>query len=139
MRAFLDTSSLIKLYHLEAGSLALRAQLPDNVEVIVTQLTWVESTSAFGRIVRRGTLTQALAHAALQDLQTDWRQFTVLAIDQATYQLAAQRVQQHAALALRSLDAIQLAAALAAGPLNAFFTHDQRLRDAATAEGLPVR
>ena len=54
-------------------------------------------------------------------------------------QHAAQLVQKHSNLALRSLDAIQLAAALAAGPLDAFFTHDQRLRDAATAEGLPVR
>ena len=139
MRAFLDTSSLIKLYHLEAGSLALRAQLASDVEIVVTQLTWVESTSSFGRIVRRGNLAPAAANIALQKLRSEWPYFQVIKIDEAMFQEAARLLDKHAALALRSLDAIQLACALAAGQLDAFFTHDQRLRDAAAAEGLPVR
>lgn len=99
----------------------------------------MESTYSFGRIVRRGDLSQALADAALQDLGTDWSGFEILTIDQSVYLPAAHLLSKHHTLALRSLDAIQLAAALAAGPLDAFFTHDQRLHDAATAEGLPVR
>lgn len=52
---------------------------------------------------------------------------------------AAKLAHKHQGIGLRSLDAIQLACALTASPLDAFFTHDQRLRDAALAEGLPVR
>ncbi|WP_375417377.1 type II toxin-antitoxin system VapC family toxin [uncultured Hymenobacter sp.] len=139
MRAFFDTSSLIKLYHAEVGSAELRAQLSTSTQVIVTQLTWVESTSSFGRVARRGALTNEQAATALALLRHDWRLFEVVDITAAHYAAAAVLVERHQPLALRSLDAIQLAAALAAGPLDAFFTHDERLRQAARAEGLPVR
>lgn len=139
MRVFLDTSSLVKLYHSETGSAELKAQLTGHVGIVVTQLTWVESTSAFARIVRRGSATPNEAATALSRLRAEWTYFEAVQLDEAIYQQAAQLVQKHTDLALRSLDAIQLACALAAGPLDAFFTHDQRLRAAALAEGLPVR
>jgi len=40
--------------------------------------------------------------------------------------------------ALRSLDALHLATALAVGPLAAFVCYDARLADAAREQGLPV-
>lgn len=89
--------------------------------------------------MRRGSLTAQQAANALALLQHDWAAFEVLDIVAAHYQAAAELVVKHDSLALRSLDAIQLAAALAAGPLDGFFTHDDRLRQAALAEGLPVR
>lgn len=139
MRAFLDTSSLVKLYHLEAGSAALKAQLVGDVQLVATQLTWVESTSAFSRIVRRGDLEPADGAIKLGALRTDWLLFDVIPIDDTVFAGASYLLEKYNHLALRSLDAIQLAAALAAGPLDALFTHDQRLHDAAMAEGLPVR
>jgi len=139
MRAFLDTSSLVKLYRTEPGSTELRAQLDYDAEIVVTSLTWVESTSTFGRIVRRKDLTQAQADEGLADLQRDWVNFQVVQLSEAILLQAALLLRKHHALALRSLDAIQLAAALTAGPLDAFFTHDDRLQKAAAAEKLPVR
>ena len=85
--------------------------------------------SAFGRKVRRGELS----------LTQDWRNFERLPLQTNLLRQAADLLTKHHDLALRSLDAIQLAAALAAGPLDGFFTHDQRLRAAATNEGLPLR
>lgn len=138
MRFFLDTSSLVKLYHSEAGSAELRAQIQVDTDIlIVSELLWVEFPSAFGRKVRRGDLSQAQATISLSAFAHDWADFVRVALP--LLQHAAQLLQRHTALALRSLDAIQLAAALAAGPLDAFFSHDQRLREAAQAEGLPVR
>lgn len=139
MRYFLDTSSLIKLYHTEQDSATLRAFFRDSDTFVVTDLTWVEARSAFGRKVRRGELSLAQAAISLDFLAEDWSQFERLALPTDLLRQAADLLTKHHTLALRSLDAIQLAAALAAGPLDGFFTHDTRLRTAALAEGLPVR
>lgn len=140
MRFFLDTSSLVKLYHSEAGSAELRTQIQPATDIlIVSELMWVEFSSAFGRKVRRGDLLQAQAAISLGAFANDWTDFVRVALPLPILQNAAQLLERHTVLALRSLDAIQLAAALAAGPLVAFFTHNQRLRAAAQAEGLPVR
>lgn len=139
-RVFLDTSSLVKLYHAEAGSTALRQQLDMNRDkIFLAELAFVEFTSAFGRKVRRGELDAPTAAASIADFQRDWFNFSHVPLGSTLLTRAAALVQGHHSLALRTLDAIQLAAALAAGPLDAFFTHDDRLRKAATAEGRPVR
>lgn len=106
---------------------------------MVAELTWVEMHSAFQTKVRQGVLTQAAATRRQQLLARDWSSFGQIPLTTELLRQAAKLLRKHSALSLRSLDAIQLAAALAAGPLDAFFTHDQRLRAAALAEGLPVR
>lgn len=139
MRCFLDTSSLAKLYHSEADSAALRAQIQLTDELFVAELAWLELHSAFGRKVRRGDLPQAQADISLRAFGQDWPAFTHVPLSWHLLEEATRLLTKHAAFALRSLDATQLAAALAAGPLDAFFTHDQRLRAAALAKGLLVR
>ncbi len=84
-------------------------------------------------------LTQNLATRRLRLLVADWPSFQRVALVPELLAQAARLVREHHALALRSLDAIQLAAALAAGPLDGFFTQGTRLRAAALAEGLPAR
>lgn len=138
-RIFLDTSSLIKLYHAEPDSAQLRQQVQPTDEVIVSGLTRVEMYSAFGRKLRRGDLPTGLAQTGLRLFEQDWLNFHVVALDAKCLEEAGYLLQRYTPLALRSLDAIQLASALAAGKLDTFFTHDQRLHDAALAEGLPVR
>lgn len=118
----------------------MRAQIHfDRATLLVAELTWVEAHSAMQTKVRLQVLPQADVEQRLQALATNWPNFQHIALTTPLLAHAATLVTTHHALALRSLDAIQLAAALAAGPLDAFFTHDQRLRDAAMAEGLPVR
>ena len=116
----------------------MRAFFRDGDTFVVTDLTWVAVRSAFGRKVRRGNLTLAQAAISLDFLAKDWPQFEQLPLPTKLLLQAADLLTKHHALALRSLDAIQLAAALATGPLDGFFTHDTRLR-AALAESLPVR
>lgn len=140
MRIFLDTSSLVKLYYNEPDSVALRAQINFQRDtLVVAELAWVEAWSALHTKVRQQVLTQADAAHRLQLLAADWPSFVHIPLATPLLNHAATLVAAHHALALRSLDAIQLAAALAAGPLDAFFTHDRHLHDAATAKGLPVR
>ena len=139
MRFFLDTSSLLKLYYKEPDSLLLRAQVPLDNELVVAELAWVEVHSAFQTKVCTSTLSQTWATRKLKLFALDWPNFTRIALTTDVLSQAATLIAIHKRLALRSLDAIQLAAALAAGPLDAFFTHDERLRQAALAEDLPVR
>lgn len=140
MTFFFDSSSLLKLYYQEADSAALRAQIQLNRDtLVVADLAWVELHSAFQTKVRQRVLTQNLATRRLRLLAADWPAFQRIALTPELLAQAAKLVRKHHVLALRSLDAIQLAAALAAGPLDGFFTHDTRLRAAAAAEGLPTR
>lgn len=138
-QVFLDTSSLVKLYHTEPDSAQLRQQVQPTDEVFVSGLARVELYSAFGRKLRRGDLSSALAQTELQLFERDWPGYQVIALDAKCLEEARNLLERYTSLALRSLDAIQLASALAVSKLDAFFTHDNRLRDAALAEGLPVR
>lgn len=141
MNSFLDTSSLIKLYdHREVGVAALQQQLDPQGIIYLSTLTQVEFASALGRKQRRSELTSAEATALQRLFETDYPTYGWIELAPAVLNLATQLLATHNALALRSLDAIQLASALAVrANIQQFFTHDQRLRDAALAEGLPVR
>lgn len=140
MRAFFDTSSLVKLFDPgEADSAQLIASTATLSAIVLAELTKVEFVSALQRKIRRGDVTPEQAQAVIQTFDRASNSYEWVSLSTSVLQDAAQLLRRHTALALRSLDAIQLAAALAAGPLDAFFTHDERLRQAALAEGLPVR
>jgi hypothetical protein len=67
--------------------------------------------------------------------------FRVMPITTARYQEATQLIDRHVRIGLRTLDAIQLAVALALshqGVIDQFVCADQRLCDTAIAEGLSV-
>ena len=80
-RIFLDTSSLIKLYHAESDSVQLRRQVQLTDEIVVSGLTRVEMCSAFGRKLRRGDLPATLAQTGLRLFEQDWPSFQVIALD----------------------------------------------------------
>lgn len=140
MRAFFDTSSLVKLFdpgEVDSPRLIVTAAMFSTI--VLAELTKVEFVSALQRKIRRGDITSEQAQAVIQTFDGAGHSYEWVSLSTSVLQDAAQLLQRHTALALRSLDAIQLAAALAAGPLDGFFTHDERLRQAALAEGLPVR
>lgn len=140
MRAFFDTSSLVKLFDPgEVDSAGLVATAATFSAIVLAELTKVEFVSALQRKIRRVDVTPELAQAVIQTFNGASDSYEWVSLSIPVLQDAARLLQRYIALALRNLDAIQLAAALAAGPLDGFFTHDDRLRQAALAEGLPVR
>jgi predicted nucleic acid-binding protein len=140
MRAFFDTSSLVKLYDpTEADSSRLVTAAASLSAIVLAELSRVEFVSALQRKARRADITPEQAQTVTHFFQGGSGSYEWIALFTPMLQSAATLLEKHTALALRSLDAIQLAAALAAGPLDAFFSHDERLRQAALAEGLPVR
>ena len=137
MNSFFDTSSLVKLYDYREVDSATMQQLIDPQGVIyLSTLTQVEFASVLSRKRNRGDLNAAAQALPLQ-FEADTQAYGWVEQTPALRQLAVQLIQKYNSL--RALDAIQLASALAVrADIQAFFTHDQRLREAAAAEGLPV-
>ncbi len=125
MRAYMDSSALIKLLIAEASSSALRLYLGDGASLLSSRLAEIEVERA---IRRHQFAVQPEFDALFEDL-------LVREIDRGIA-AAAGRLRP---AGLRTLDAIHLATGLELrAELDAFITYDARLADAARAHRLPV-
>lgn len=128
MRLYLDASALVKLVQVETESAALRRYLRRNRSDAAV-------TSALSRVeVVRAVL--AGGPAAVAKARRQLARAYVVPLDRGLLDDAATI---GAGQALRSLDAIHLAAAWRLGSdLRAVVTYDHRMQQAANAVGLPV-
>lgn len=126
MAHYLDTSALAKLVVAEAETDAFRAWLAQaDREPVSCDLTRTE----LARAVRRVAPDRAVLARNVLDA------VTLLAVTTSTFE-AAGRLES---TMLRTLDAIHIAAALELGDeLDSIVTYDERMADAARANGLPV-
>jgi predicted nucleic acid-binding protein len=125
---YLDASALVKLATPEAETDALRAALGTFDARVTNRLATVEVARA---LLRRGVGTAAL----VADVPQAFSGLAFTELDPAIAESAGRLGPP----ALRSLDAIHLASALALGAeLDALVTYDGRLADAARAAGLEV-
>jgi len=123
---YLDTSAVVKLVVSEAETAALRAWLagadrePVSCDLARTELLRAVRRAAPDRVVQ--------ARAALDSI-------TLMTVTTATFEEAGRLDPT----LLRSLDAVHLAAALSLGDdLEGIVTYDDRLAEAAQANGVPV-
>lgn len=122
---YLDTSALVKLVVQETETPAMRAWLTSGIEPVSCDLTRTELMRAVRRV---NPDTAQLARAVLDGL-------TLTTVTTATFEAAARLLPD----ALRTLDAVHLAAALALGDdLDAMVTYDDRLAGAASLHGVSV-
>lgn len=126
MAIYLDTSSLVKLVVAEPETTALRSWLADaNDDLVACDLVRTELLRAVRRVVpdRVRSAREVLDALALIEVST------------AVFEQAGRLDPA----AMRSLDAIHLAAALDLGDdLDALVTYDDRLAHAAAAHGVAV-
>ena len=141
---YLDTSALVKRYIDEIGSVWLRANIDPVLRpfLVISQLLVVEVHSALNRRLREGTISQddctRTKHAFQGDCQNE---YNLIPVSEAIVDLACDLLERHP---LRASDAIHLATALTSNqllsshglPAFTFLCADDRLIDAATAEGL---
>ena len=134
-----DTCALAKLYVAEPDSDAFETWFADVMPVKISRLTTVEFESVLGKYTRTGRLSAATAGGVLaafdEDISAGCLQIVEFSV--AEFELARALIRKHASRGLRSLDALQLAAALAART-ELFVTADRKLAGAAAAEGLQV-
>ncbi len=130
MSLYVDSSALLKRYVDEADSdIAERYLLADKVWVTARH-TWVEVRRNLARLLEGNALADAQRYFA-----ADFRRMHVVELDEATCDLAAQIAEVSA---LRTLDALHLAALRRVGQDVPLLSFDIRQAAAARSLGLTV-
>lgn len=143
---YLDTSAAVKLYVPEAGSHWLRDLLAaDHSPVVLSShLVRIELRSALARRLREGTVTQEEYRRMLELFAEDRAAlYRFVPLTEAMIQQAGDLLERYP---LRGYDAAHLATALiinrqlteASEASLVFLSADDRLLEAASAEGMPV-
>lgn len=139
MILYADTSALVKKYVHEAGSEEVLARFASFETVATASLTQVEMAAALAKAARQGWADKTSLLQAWQDFLEHWPSYTRLPISAGAVERAAHLAWKHG---LRAYDSLHLACAQilqeAAGETTLFACFDQRLRQAASAEGLPL-
>lgn len=138
MILFLDTSALVKLYIAEPGSERLREAVSRDEPLVVSILAFPEFHATVARRTREGLLEAEEREQIHQSFAEDWKALTQVP-------LGAQVLTSIRALCetypLRGADAVHLASALLLKDESlpvTFVCADQRLLEAASAEGLAI-
>jgi len=113
MKVFLDTSSLVKLYHQEEGTDELLAFLAEGVyEIWLSELTMLEFRSALWKKVRTRELGKNVAVRVMNCFNDDHDKFRWVHLELPITRIALSTIMKYGAKGLRTLDSIQLACAL---------------------------
>lgn len=138
MRAYYDTSALLKLLVSEPGAADAIACWAASEDQYASRIGYVELRAAAARLQRDGRVQPEDGRRLRGDLEVLWRGLVPVPVDEAVSRHAGALAERHR---LRALDAIHLAAAVrvaAPDEVLHFVSFDVRLRVAATAEGLVV-
>ncbi len=109
MIAYLDTSSLVKLYVEEEGSSSVR-KLVERAELVATSVVaYPEARAALARQRREGGLTSAGYDRAKNDFEQDWPRYLTIEVNEAVYRSAGDLAERHH---LRAFDGLHLASYL---------------------------
>ncbi len=113
MKAFLDTSSLIKLYHQEEGSDSVMEALSNDVEEIsLSELAVLEFRSALWKKIRGKELEEKVAIEVIACFHNDRDNFQWILLQSDIIESASHLLMKYGSRGLRTLDSLQLAAAL---------------------------
>ena len=138
MILYLETSRLVKLFFDEEGSAETRDLAAKADVVAVSIVAYAEAWAAFARKRGEHGIGAADFRSLRQDFDRAWESTFVVGLTEEAVRAAGDLAEKHG---LRGFDAIHLASAAsiasATGGAGVLFcTADQKLRAAATAEGL---
>lgn len=135
---FFDTSALVKRYADEEGTQTVDRLIenPDK-SIVITSLSIIEIASAFRRKYNRGAITERQRDGLLGSFfQEATDKFTVVPVDETSFEEAFDLVLEDD---LRTLDALQLGAALAVPTPDldlTFVCADDKLVEVAENQGI---
>lgn len=142
MKVFLDTSSLIKLYHREAGTQQLEFIFSSLkiTAVFLTEIAKIEFASAIWKKVRIKEMTDAEALTTLHLFDSDSQKYIFISADSIIIERARLLIEKYNVEGLRTLDSIQLATCVSLSQqANLFLTSDYLLKDLLVKENLPTQ
>ncbi len=133
---YFDTSALIKRFAVEPGS-PLVDRLAETALVATSKVSYAEVYSGLCRRKRERALGPAAYELSCRQFEKEWPAYVQAPLTDSVLQLARDVIQRHP---LRGFDAIHLASALElaeiSGEPSRFIAADQKLLEAAKAEGL---
>jgi predicted nucleic acid-binding protein len=134
--AYFDTSAVVPLLVVEAGS-ARAATLWDGADRVVSvRLMYPEGRAALAQAHRLGRLTARQLRAAVTEFDSRYEQFDLVEVDDPLARHAGQLAEAHG---LRGSDAVHLAAAHRVRDADlVLVARDQALLTAATADGMSI-
>ncbi len=136
---FLDTSSLLKLYHREIGTTELESLFSTLkiTEVFLSEISKIEFTSTIWKKVRTKEVTILEAQTTLDLFESDFNKYSFIATDSIIIEQARILISKYDIQGLRTLDSIQLATCISlVQQVNLFLTADNLLKALFKAEGL---
>ncbi|MBO9611492.1 MAG: type II toxin-antitoxin system VapC family toxin [Dyadobacter sp.] len=142
MRLFLDTSSLIKLYHEEKDSESFKNIIIQNSisSIFLSELTRVEFLSALWKKRRQGELSTEIVEQMAVLFEEDAARFTFIPLNDHIVQNACGLLNRYGLEGLRSLDSIQPATAIALkNRADLFVTSDKLLESLLVKEELQTK
>ena len=142
MKIFLDTSSLIKLYHNEIGTDILDRLFEDNEvgEIFLSDIAKVEFTSAIWKKVRTKDLTSDEATDIIASFLDDYDKYTFIDVDSELISIARDLVVKYGLKGLRTLDSVQLASIIEVKTgLSFAVTADVLLKSLIELEGINTK
>ena len=140
MKLFLDTSSLIKLYHNETGTTELEELFIDIdiTEVYLSEISKIEFSSTILKKVRTKEITKEEAVITLELFESDFEKYTFISIDSIIIEQSRLFISKYGIEGLRTLDSIQLSTAVyLIKQIDLFLTADKLLKLLFEAEHLP--
>ena len=135
---FLDTSALVKRYHVERGTARLDSVFGDpDATFIIAGITIAELTSAVVLKHEHGEISREALLQTLSKFSEDLiAEFWILDVERHHIHQAQELILRHR---LRTLDSLQLSLLLVTRALSPIFLcSDRRLSTAAIAEGISV-
>lgn len=137
MIGYLDTSALVKLLlRDEADSETVRGLIAAMDVSFISRIAYPEATAALAAARRAGRLTARAYPTALRDLDRAVGSFRIVELHPSLARAAGDVADR---FALRALDAVHLASALALGGSDTVVvTWDRTLSSAASAAGLGI-
>lgn len=137
MIVYLDTSSLVKLYVQEAHTAVVKKWVAEAEIVATCRIAYPETMSAISRRFRQGDVTEKQYDSLIAKFSHEWGRFAAVDFDEVE---AGRLVNLYG---LRGFDAVHLSAAtlLKANQNNlslSFSSFDEKLNDAASAEGFTI-
>ncbi len=136
MIVYLDTSSLVKIYVEEKGSLGIVELVDRSMAAATSIVAYAESRAAFARRMREGAFTKTGYRNLVLSFERDWINYVQVKVTQELMQLAGNLAEKHA---LRGFDAIHLASAVTlmkSGIPIVFSCYDEKLQQASSLEKL---
>jgi len=142
VKIFLDTSSLIKLYHNEIGTDILDRLFEDNEvgEIYLSDIAKVEFTSAIWKKVRTKDLTPDEATDIIDSFYDDYDKYTFIDLDSELISIARDLIVKYGFKGLRTLDSVQLASIIEVKTgLSFAVTADVLLKSLIESEGINTK